>query len=254
MTTPRGASLPESPWTGTSADVLADFEAASKSIPLLMNELPADQSDNVALQALQSLIYDDSPDVVADNFKTQGNEAFKAGRKRYRDAIEFYSKGIAAKPTNTTTLAQLYTNRAAVNLELGNYRSVKDDCAAAITADETNAKAYYRLSKAHAALGRLDDALEACVRGLAVVDMAANTGLTEEKKRIDGLIERKRKEEEDRLRAAEEKKRAEAQLEDTIKAAGVRHGKREPGRSVASDVDVRSNDLCLANLVPPSPL
>ncbi|KAM9889820.1 hypothetical protein OXX79_011871, partial [Metschnikowia pulcherrima] len=64
-------------------------------LPFFMNEL--DESDgqggeNVGLEALKSLAYDGEPDEVATNFKNQGNDCFKT--KQYKDAIEFYTKGL----------------------------------------------------------------------------------------------------------------------------------------------------------------
>jgi len=53
------------------------------------------------------------------NFKNQGNEAYKSGRKHYADALEFYSKGIDQKCGNIELETQLYSNRAAVHLSLG---------------------------------------------------------------------------------------------------------------------------------------
>lgn len=53
---------------------------------------------------------------VAQNFKEQGNEAFK--EKRARDALGFYSQGIDAKPTDKALLEALLCNRAACNIDL----------------------------------------------------------------------------------------------------------------------------------------
>lgn len=53
---------------------------------------------------------------VAQNFKEQGNEAFTG--KRTRDALNFYSQGIGAKPTDRALLEALLCNRAACNLDL----------------------------------------------------------------------------------------------------------------------------------------
>lgn len=53
---------------------------------------------------------------IAQNFKEQGNDYFKG--KRYREAVDFYTQGIDAKPTDQTLLDALLCNRAACNLEL----------------------------------------------------------------------------------------------------------------------------------------
>ena len=56
---------------------------------------------------------------IAQNFKEQGNEYFKA--KRYREALGFYSQGVDAKPEDKTLLEALLCNRAACNLELSEH-------------------------------------------------------------------------------------------------------------------------------------
>ncbi|KAI9793972.1 MAG: hypothetical protein M1833_000490 [Piccolia ochrophora] len=64
--------------------------------PLFMTEL--DETDgaggeNVDLEALKALAWDGTPFEVADNFRDQGNECFRASK--WRDAVEFYEKGLA---------------------------------------------------------------------------------------------------------------------------------------------------------------
>jgi hypothetical protein len=86
--------------------------------PLFMRTLDqSDPTENVELEALQALAYEGTPSEIAKNFKIQGNEAFR--ERRYRDALEFYSKGLAAKSGDVETEMALLLNRAAVNLELG---------------------------------------------------------------------------------------------------------------------------------------
>jgi hypothetical protein len=53
---------------------------------------------------------------VAKGFKDQGNEYFK--RKRFREALGFYTQGIDAKPDDPSIREALLSNRAACNLEL----------------------------------------------------------------------------------------------------------------------------------------
>jgi len=92
------------------------FLKEMESHPLFMHTLPTDPSGSTALEALQALAYEGTPREIALNFREQGNEAFR--EKRYRDALEFYSKGIAAKSGDWDVEGVLYLNRAAVNLEL----------------------------------------------------------------------------------------------------------------------------------------
>jgi len=92
------------------------FLKEMESHPLFMQTLPTDTSGSTELEALQALAYEGTPREIALNFKEQGNEAFR--EKRYRDALEFYSKGLGAKCGEWDVEGVLYLNRAAVNLEL----------------------------------------------------------------------------------------------------------------------------------------
>jgi hypothetical protein len=55
----------------------------------------------------------------AQNFKEQGNDYFKG--KRYREALNFYTQGVDAKPTDGVIQGALLCNRAACNLELSKH-------------------------------------------------------------------------------------------------------------------------------------
>ena len=116
------------------ADVSVDEKlAAFDSVPLFMKSLPDDYGNDPAISALQSLAHEGTPDgefafvemrkiltnfltEIAQNFKDQGNNYFKA--KRYREALGFYTQGIDASPTDIVLQEALLCNRAACNLEL----------------------------------------------------------------------------------------------------------------------------------------
>lgn len=223
----------------STEEILADLNKH----PLFMTEL--EENDGVA--ALQALAYDGTPLENATNFKEQGNECF-AGKK-WGDAREFYGKGIAilaqeerrrAKglpSVQTEThegssdepgevererklLEVMYVNRAACHLELGNYRSCTADCAGAIRLNSGNVKAYYRSARALLALGKVEEADDACARGLAVDGgNAALKKLAEEIVKKAREVEQRRKKEEERL---SKEKREEMVLAAAIKARGIR--------------------------------
>lgn len=174
--------------------------AELKQHPLFMTDLDdADPADNPDLAALQALAFDGTPLENATNFKEQGNECFRA--KRWADAKEFYTKGIAVllaeelkrknqaaasssqdtttPPTSTPEsteetkaqldlLESLYVNRAATHLSLRNHRSTTLDCAAALRLNPSNLKALYRSARALLLTDRLPAARDACARGLAL--------------------------------------------------------------------------------------
>lgn len=139
--------------------------AAMEKLPLFTKSLGGEDTDNVAMQALQSLAYEGTPDEIATNFKEQGNDYFKG--KRYREAAGFYTQGIDANPTDNVLLEALLCNRAACNLELQNYGSVLRDCSKAMTINPKSLKSFYRSALALLALDRLDEALDCCERCLS---------------------------------------------------------------------------------------
>eukprot|EP00160_Parvularia_atlantis_P020080 Unigene8164_Nuclearia_a/m.25045 Unigene8164_Nuclearia_a/g.25045 ORF Unigene8164_Nuclearia_a/g.25045 Unigene8164_Nuclearia_a/m.25045 type:complete len:380 (+) Unigene8164_Nuclearia_a:60-1199(+) len=220
------AAGPAPPAIAAATDPLREYKAAARRIPLLMDDVPADAGDNPALAAIQSLLYDDTPDAVADNFRQQGNEAYKgalaAGRdpRRLRDAVQSYTKGLAARPPDAALRAALLLNRAAANLELENYRQVKIDCADALAIEPGSAKAHFRLARAHAALGQHNAALEACDVGLR--HQSHNDALRAERERILQLIARRQEDERARQAAADLRAQEQRRLDDAIAAAGVR--------------------------------
>ncbi|KAB5554650.1 hypothetical protein GE09DRAFT_1203741 [Coniochaeta sp. 2T2.1] len=211
--------------------------------PLFMTEL--EENDDVA--ALQALAYDGTPLENATNFKEQGNECFQA--RKWSDAKEFYSKGIAIVATEERRRAKglpsvqtethegssdepgeverekkmletMYVNRAACHLELGNFRSATLDCAGALRLNAGNVKAYYRSGRALLKLGRVEEAEDAVVRGLVVDPKnAALKGLRDEiTRKGEELAEKKRKEDE---RVARERKET-MTLRAAIKARAIR--------------------------------
>jgi hypothetical protein len=94
-----------------------DFFRNMERHPMFMKDLNlADSSDNPELEALKALAYEGTPREIALNFKNLGNEAFR--EKKYRDALEFYAKGLGAKSGEIDIETSLHLNRAAVNLAL----------------------------------------------------------------------------------------------------------------------------------------
>ncbi|XP_061617450.1 RNA polymerase II-associated protein 3 [Phyllopteryx taeniolatus] len=86
--------------------------------------------------------------------KEKGNAFFKEGK--YDDAIECYSRGMAADPYNPV----LPTNRATAFFRLKKYAVAESDCNLAIALDSNYFKAYARRGAARVALKNYDAALE----------------------------------------------------------------------------------------------
>lgn len=136
-------------------------------LPFFMNELDetdGEGGENIGLEALKSLAYDGEPDEIATNFKNQGNDCFKA--KQYKNAVEYYTKGLDVNCDVDAINIALYINRAACNLELKNYRRCIDDCKRALILDNNNVKACYRAGRAFFAVGRLEEARQILEFGL----------------------------------------------------------------------------------------
>ncbi|KAI1098047.1 TPR-like protein [Jackrogersella minutella] len=165
----------------TEKKTVDEVVAELKKTPFFMTEL----EENDDTEAFKALAYEGTPFEVASEFKDQGNECFRT--KRWADAKEFYTKGVlvlaaeerkrAKGEPNTEekeddvksqrgVLESLYVNRAACHLELKNYRSCWLDCGAALRLNATNVKAYYRSAKAFLAVSRIEEADDACARGL----------------------------------------------------------------------------------------
>ena len=77
--------------------------------------------------------------------QNQGNEALKTGLKHrkkfyFREAIAAYTKGINEKCGDSSIEATLLSNRAQVQLQLGNDRNALDDSLAALQLDADNLK------------------------------------------------------------------------------------------------------------------
>lgn len=90
-----------------------------KKVPFFMTELEDDDQQNEQIEALKALAYEGEPNEIALNFKNQGNDMFRA--KRYKDAVEFYTKALDIKAGVAEIDIACYTNRAACNLELSKF-------------------------------------------------------------------------------------------------------------------------------------
>ncbi|XP_072341146.1 RNA polymerase II-associated protein 3 [Scyliorhinus torazame] len=86
--------------------------------------------------------------------KDLGNEYFKEGK--YLEAIECYTRGMAADGTN----ALLPANRAMAYLKLEKFSEAEADCSQAISLDNTYSKAFARRGTAQMCLGKLKEANE----------------------------------------------------------------------------------------------
>ncbi|EPS72897.1 hypothetical protein M569_01860, partial [Genlisea aurea] len=161
---------------------------------------PATDQEIVDVQAITAI-----KESSAIELKDKGNEYVKRGKKHYPDAVDCYTRAINQKVLSDSENSVLYSNRAHVNLLLGNFRRAFQDSQEAIRLCPTNIKAIYRAAKAALSLNLIDDAKSYCDRGLQ------QSPENEELKKIARLINSKILESQQRevkvsnsLRAAEE--------------------------------------------------
>ncbi|EGX46353.1 hypothetical protein AOL_s00109g194 [Orbilia oligospora ATCC 24927] len=145
-----------------------EFTAQDLSqLPLFMSSLDdVPEGTNDAIEALKALAYEGEPHEIAENFRQQGNESYRS--KYWRDAIEFYTKALAIGCNVDEINGACYSNRAACNLELRNYRKTNLDCAEALRLNPRNIKALYRSARACLALDKISEAEDCVQRGLAI--------------------------------------------------------------------------------------
>lgn len=74
------------------------------------------------------------------NLQEKGNQYVKMGKNHYSDAIDCYTRAINQKILTDSENSIIYSNRAHVNLLLGNYRRALVDAEEAIKLSPTNVK------------------------------------------------------------------------------------------------------------------
>ncbi|KAG6787470.1 hypothetical protein POTOM_009110 [Populus tomentosa] len=122
---------------------------------------PKTESEIADLQAISALKHS-----TALELKEKGNEYVKMGKKHYSDAIECYTRAINQEALSDSDNSIVYSNRAHVNLLLGNYRRALTDAQEAIKLCPTDVKAMYRAAKASLSLSLLVEAKSFSENGL----------------------------------------------------------------------------------------
>ncbi|KAL8262027.1 hypothetical protein R6Q59_026076 [Mikania micrantha] len=123
---------------------------------------PQTESELADLDAISAL-----KESAAIELKEEGNKYVKMGKKHYSQAINCYTRAINQKALSDTETSILFSNRAHVNLLLGNYGRALSDSEEAIKLSPTNVKAFYRAAKASLSLSKLVEAKAFSEKGLA---------------------------------------------------------------------------------------
>jgi hypothetical protein len=93
------------------------------------------------VQAMQSLMYDDTPDEIALSFKEQGNKLLKNGfKKHHKDIVESYSKGLEQNILDSKLKIDLLNNRSHVHMLMENYGRCLEDVKSVLELDSKNLK------------------------------------------------------------------------------------------------------------------
>lgn len=173
-------------------------------------------------------------DVMAEQEKEKGNEAFRAGD--YEEALEHYNTSIKVNSNIIT-----YNNRAMTYIKLQRYKDALNDCNIVLSIEHTNIKALLRRAVSLEHLGKLSQALadyEAALK-LAPNDIMAITGVKRLRKPCDSKTVR--------MTITEE------QTNDTNKRSHERSNEIEETRNYISQRDSRfnlQNYICFCDKAP----
>lgn len=196
------------------------WEEEFEKIPLFMKETPSeiDPKENPDLACLQSIIFDDerSPEEQAKTYKDEGNDYFK--EKNYKKAVISYTEGLKKKCADSDLNVVLYTNRAAAQYYLGNFRSALNDVIAARKLNPCHLKAIVRGALCHLELKNFADAVNWCDKGLQI--NAKEKKLLELRAKADKL---KRTEQRDIRKAKLKEKKEQNQNEALLQAVKARN-------------------------------
>ncbi|KAM6219875.1 tetratricopeptide repeat protein 4 isoform 2-T2 [Rhynchocyon petersi] len=175
-----------------------------------------DPKENPDLACLQSIIFDDerSPEEQAKTYKDEGNDYFR--EKDYKKAVISYTEGLKKKCADSDLNVVLYTNRAAAQYYLGNFRSALNDVMAARKLKPCHLKAVVRGALCHLELKNFAEAVSWCDEGLQID--AKEKKLLDTRAKADKL---KRTEQRDIRKAKLKEKKEQNQNELLIQAVKV---------------------------------
>lgn len=144
--------------------------------------------------------------------KSEGNRYFQIGD--FEQAKQAYTKGIrSADAADSVLLAQLYCNRATVNIHLQQFAEAKKDAKHASELAPHWAKPYLRQAEAYDGMHRHHKATIRLEESLRIATAACDVGLVKEiKQKLPGF----------RLRGDEERRRENADLSSGAKKVGYR--------------------------------
>jgi tetratricopeptide (TPR) repeat protein len=159
---------------------------AEGKIDKFLAETKAEEARNfVKVTSDRTMINKDVSDLdkKADEYKQQGNEAFRKGQ--YKKSVELYTSALMVKDDNHI----LYTNRAQALIKLGRYFDASTDCRKAIKLKPDSVKGYIHLAKALKEQGEFQEAIDILERA---EDIAQDQANIVKKYKMDMIEEQKR--------------------------------------------------------------
>lgn len=196
------------------------------SHPAFMKEVDPSQPLSPEMEGLMRLKYEsDDPVAKAESYKEDGNHEFK--KKKYRVAIDNYTEAIKVKCPDLLLNAVLYTNRAAAQYHIGNFRTAYNDCRFARKFKNDHVKAIHRGAMCLMEMNKYDDCIQWCDDALQIDSKDAKilelrAKATKAKKAVERDL---RKEQQQERKALEgEIKLLQAIQSRGIKLAGVKQG------------------------------
>ncbi|CAA0163219.1 unnamed protein product [Arabidopsis thaliana] len=146
---------------------------------------PTTEKEKADLEAISAL-----KESTAIEFKEEGNECVRKGKKHYSEAIDCYTKAISQGVLSDSETSILFSNRSHVNLLLGNYRRALTDAEESMRLSPHNVKGVYRAAKASMSLDLLNEAKSYCEKGIE------NDPSNEDMKKLLKLVNSKKQEKE----------------------------------------------------------
>ncbi|XP_060576146.1 tetratricopeptide repeat protein 4-like isoform X2 [Ruditapes philippinarum] len=134
--------------------------------PAFMKEWDPSKPMTEDMEGLMRLKYEcDDPTGRAEAYKDDGNHEFQ--KKKYHIAVDNYTEGIKCKCPDKKLNAVLYTNRAAANYHLENYRTALNDCIFARKFKPDHYKAIHRGAMCNLQMKKYEDCFKWCDEALA---------------------------------------------------------------------------------------
>lgn len=207
--------------------------------PAFMKDVDFSKPLSTEMEGLMQLKYEcEDPTARAEAYKDDGNSEFK--KKKYRIAVDNYTEGIKCQCPDRDLNAILYTNRAAAQYHLGNYRSSHNDCRFARKFKPDHFKAVVRGALCCLEMKKYEDCIQWCDTALSTDPQHKQILETRQKaSKFQKQRERDRRKEEQKER---KEQLADIKLLEAIKSRGIQLA------TIKSGGDNRSDPLQLSSV------